>query len=101
MITPGLKHSLDPTDRWSAGANPVEAVFSGHSPRTLRSWVKAWGGFEESVEPAGDVADQAGSDLAVGRALSPPPLGISAGRWVIAQPGQDDQVQGLVELFDS
>src|SRR4029450_10992223 len=55
-------------------------------------------GFEESGELAGHVADQAASDLAVGLALSPAPLGIGAGRRVIAQPGQDDHVQGLVEL---
>src|SRR6187455_1579897 len=36
-------------------------------------------GFEESVELAGEVAGQAASDLAVGLALSPSPLGISAG----------------------
>ena len=55
-------------------------------------------GFEESVELAGDIADQAASDFAVGLALGPPPLGIGAGRRVIAQPGQHDQVQSLVEL---
>jgi hypothetical protein len=52
------------------------------------------GGFEESVELAGDVADQAASDLAVGLALGSSPLGVGAGGWVIAQPGRDDQVQG-------
>ena len=55
-------------------------------------------GLEEPVELAGHVADQAASDFAVGLALSPSPLGIGAGGWVIAQPGQHDQVQGLVEL---
>jgi hypothetical protein len=30
--------------------------------------------------------------------LGPPPLCVGAGRWVRAQPGQDHQVQGLVEL---
>jgi hypothetical protein len=49
---------------------------------------------KEPVELAGHVADQAGSDLAVGLALSPSPLGIGAGRPVIAQSGQDDHVQG-------
>src|SRR4029453_10685586 len=52
---------------------------------TLLCWVKAWVGLQESVELAGDVADQAASDLAVGLALSPSPLGIGAGRRVIAQ----------------
>src|SRR5215218_794210 len=65
---------------------------------TLLCWSKRGLGFEESVELAGHVADQAASDLAVGLALSPAPLGISAGRRVLAQPGQDDQVEGLVEL---
>jgi len=37
-------------------------------------------------------------DLAVGLALGAAPLGIGAGCRVIAQPGQDDHVQGLVEL---
>ena len=55
-------------------------------------------GFQEPVELAGDVADEAASDFAVGLALSAAPLGIGTGRWVIAQPGQDDQVEGLVEL---
>jgi hypothetical protein len=55
-------------------------------------------GLEESVELAGDVADQAASDLAVGLALGAASFGVGAGGWVIAQPGQDDQVQGLVEL---
>ena len=64
----------------------------------LECWVKAWVGLQESVELAGDVADQAASDFAVGLALGPAPLGIGAGRWVIAQPGQDDHVQGLVEV---
>jgi hypothetical protein len=54
---------------------------------TLLCWVKARVGLQEAVELAGDVADQAASDLAVGLALSPPALGIGAGRWVITQPG--------------
>jgi hypothetical protein len=37
-------------------------------------------GFEESVELAGDVADQAAFDLAVGLALGAAPLGVGAGR---------------------
>jgi hypothetical protein len=49
-------------------------------------------GLEESVELAGDVADQAASDLAVGLALGAASFGVGAGGWVIAQPGQDDQV---------
>src|SRR5215211_2582310 len=65
---------------------------------TLLCWSKRGLGFEESVELAGDIADQAASDLAVSLALSPSPLGIGAGRWVIAQAGQDDQVQRLVEV---
>src|SRR5512132_235204 len=44
------------------------------------------------------MADQAASDLAVGLALGAASLGIGAGGRGIAQPGQDDQVQGLVEL---
>jgi hypothetical protein len=51
-----------------------------------------------SVELAGDVADQAAFDLAVGLALGATPLGVGAGRWVGAEPGQDHGVQGLVEL---
>src|SRR4029453_14419690 len=66
--------------------------------RTLLCWVKAWVGFQEPVELAGDIADQAASDLAVGLALGAASLGVGAGRWVITQPGQDDQMQGLVEL---
>jgi hypothetical protein len=53
---------------------------------------------QQSEQLAGDVADQAAFDLAVGLALGAPPLSVGAGRWVIAQPGQDDEVQGLVEL---
>ena len=67
-------------------------------PWTLLCWSKRGLGFEESVELAGDVADQAASDFAVGLALSAASLGVGAGCWVIAQPGQHDQVQGLVEL---
>jgi hypothetical protein len=55
-------------------------------------------GFEESVELAGDVADQAASDFAVGLALCPASLGVGAGGRVVAEPGQDHQVQSLVEL---
>jgi hypothetical protein len=55
-------------------------------------------GLELPVELAGHIADQAASDLAVGLALGPSSLGVGPGRWVIAQPGQDDQVQGLVEV---
>jgi hypothetical protein len=71
---------------------------------TLLYWVKApmlsqSSGWPPGVGRAdGDGADQAASDLTVGRALSTPPLGIGADRRVIAQPGQHDQVQGLVEL---
>lgn len=39
----------------------------------------------------------AASDLMVGLALGASPLGVGADRRVIAQAGQDDQVQGLVE----
>src|SRR5215208_5028524 len=55
---------------------------------TLLCWVKCWLGLEESVELAGDIADQAAFDLTVGLALGPAPLGIGTGRWVGAQPGQ-------------
>jgi hypothetical protein len=55
-------------------------------------------GLEEPVELAGNVADQAAFDFAVGLALSPSPLSVGAGGRVIAQSGQDDDVQGLVEL---
>jgi hypothetical protein len=65
---------------------------------TLLCWVKARVGLELPVELAGDIADEAASDFAVGLALGAAPLGIGAGRWVIAQSGQDDQVQRLVEL---
>jgi hypothetical protein len=34
----------------------------------------------------------------VGLALGAASLGIGAGRWVIAQPRQDDHMEGLVEL---
>jgi hypothetical protein len=53
---------------------------------------------EESVGLAGDVADQGAFDLAVGLTLGAPALGIGPGRRVVAQPGQDDEVQRLVEL---
>jgi hypothetical protein len=53
---------------------------------------------EESVELAGDTADQAALDLAVGLALGAAALGVGAGRRVGAEPGQDHGVQGLVEL---
>src|SRR5918994_6067064 len=76
----------------------IQPEQAGHSLGRSYGGSKRGLAFEESVELAGDVADQAASDFAVGLALSPPPLGISTGRWVIAQPGQDDQVQGLVEL---
>src|SRR5215216_2899531 len=66
--------------------------------RTLLCWVKGWVGLQESVELAGNIADQTASDFPVGPALGAAPLGVGTGRRVIAQPGQDDQVQGLVEL---
>jgi hypothetical protein len=75
------------------------AAPSGGVPLTCHlCCVNCWVALEESVELAGDIADHTASDLAVGLALGPSPLGIGAGRRVIAQPGQDDQVQGLVEL---
>jgi hypothetical protein len=46
----------------------------------------------------GDIADQAVWDLAAGLALNASPLGMGASGWVMAQPGQDDQVECLVEL---
>jgi hypothetical protein len=68
-------------------------------PLTCHLWrVNAGVGLQESVELAGHVADQAASDLAVGLALGPAPLGVGAGGGVITQPGQDDQVEGLVEV---
>jgi hypothetical protein len=71
---------------------------AGTSGWTLLCWSKCWGGFEEWVELAGDVADQAASDFAVGVGFAPSPLGVGAGRWVRPEPGRDDQVQGLVEV---
>ena len=65
---------------------------------TLLCWVKARVGLQESVELAGDVADQAASDFAVGLALGPAAGGVGAGGWVVAEPGQDDDVEGLVEV---
>jgi uncharacterized membrane protein len=47
----------------------------GKHGRTLLCWVKAGVSLEEPVELAGDVADQAASDFAVGLALGAPPLG--------------------------
>jgi len=44
-------------------------------------------GFEESVELAGDVADQAASDLTVGLALGAASLDVGASRWVIESLG--------------
>ena len=49
---------------------------------TLLCCVKCWLGLVESVELAGDVADQTAFDLAVGLALGPSPLGVGAGRWI-------------------
>ena len=90
---------------------PIELVRTAGSPSlnhgslhwwsfswTLLCWVKAWVGLQESVELAGEVADQAASDFGVGLALGPAPLGRGAGGRVIAQPGHHDQVQGLVEV---
>jgi hypothetical protein len=54
-------------------------------PLTLLCWVKARVGLELPVELAGDVADQAASDFTVGLALSPSPLGVGAGGWVVAE----------------
>jgi glycerol kinase len=88
--TPGQTPSPPSTARQSRRSRSKYAATA--------SWVKARVGFEESVELAGDVADQAASDFAVGFALGASPLGIGTGGWVIAQAGQDDQVQGLVEL---
>jgi hypothetical protein len=67
-------------------------------PWTLLCCVKCWLGLQESVELAGDVADQAAFDLAVGLALGAASLRVGAGGWVISQPGQDDDVERLVEL---
>jgi hypothetical protein len=47
---------------------------AGHSLRRSYVGSKRWGGLEESVELAGDVADQAASDLPVGLAFGTPPL---------------------------
>jgi hypothetical protein len=69
----------------------------GQHPSVPRCWpmkLLALG----SVVPRGDGADQAAIDLAVGLALGAPALGIGPGRRVVAQPGQDDEVQGRVEL---
>ena len=49
--------------------------------------------FQESVELAGDVADQAASDLTVSLALGASALGVGAGGLVVAQPGQDEQME--------
>jgi hypothetical protein len=66
-------------------------------PRDAPMFVNARVSLQEPVELAGDIADQAASELAVSLALSPSLLGRDAGRWIIEQPGQDDEVQGLVE----
>ena len=67
-------------------------------PLTLLCWVNVGVVLEESVKLAGDIADQAASDLAVGLAIGAASLRVGAGRRVMAQPGQDNHVQGLVEL---
>src|SRR5215218_7882783 len=85
------------TARKGPSVIPLDAPNVGSK---LLCWVKARVGLQESVELAGDIADQAASDLAVGLALGAAPLGVGAGRRVIAQPGQHYQVQGLVELAD-
>ena len=60
--------------------------------------VSAWVGIEDSVELAGDVSNQAAFHLRVGLALRAAPLGIGAGSRVVSQVGQDNNVEGLVEL---
>jgi hypothetical protein len=47
---------------------------------------------------AGDVADWATFDLAVGLGLGAASVGVSAGGWVGSSSGHDDQVEGLVEV---
>jgi hypothetical protein len=82
-----------------ASARPSAAHRAGLSGRYGRPYVGSKRGvLEKSLELAGDVADQRAFDLAVGLALGAPALGIGPGRRVIAQPGQDDEVQRLVEL---
>ena len=84
-----LIHDATPLRMPDIAADPRSVGFPANHPpmRTLLCWVKARVGLQEAVELAGDVADQAASDLAVGLALCPPALGIGAGRWVITQPG--------------
>src|ERR687892_1746332 len=71
---PGSTCPLDPDDQ------PTDLTV-WEAQRTLLCWVKCWLGLQESVELAGDVADQAAFDLAGGLALGPSPLGVGAGRW--------------------
>ena len=56
------------------------------------------GAFELLEELAGDVSLEASGDLAVGLALAPSTFGVGAGGGVGAESGDDDDVEGPVEL---
>jgi hypothetical protein len=63
-------------------ARDTAAKLEAARPRpgwTLLRCVKCWLGLEESVQLAGDVADQAAFDLAVGLALGAASVGVGAG----------------------
>jgi hypothetical protein len=66
----------------TAGQRPLLALTAQRPRWTLLCCVKGWVGLEEAVELAGDVADQAAFDLAVGLALGASSLGVGAGCWV-------------------
>jgi hypothetical protein len=82
-----------PPSKTSKPRRIVARFWSRSFPWTLLCRVKVGLAFQESVELAGDVADQAASDLTVSLALGASALGVGAGGLVVAQPGQDEQME--------
>jgi hypothetical protein len=64
------------------------AFAASTAPVVAKVYGKCWLGLEEPAELAGDLADQAGFDLAVGLGLGAPSGGVGAGLWV-GSPGSD------------
>src|SRR5688500_8398806 len=57
-----------------------------------------WRVLEDAEEVAGDVALEAALDLSVGLALGSAPFRVGAGGGVVAEPAENDDVEGPVEL---
>lgn len=90
-----LYRSTAPTSSIPTPAADSAARPAATSPTLLYS-VK--GLFELSEQLAGDVALQAGLDVAFGLAVGSAAIGVRAGGGVVAHAMRDDDVDGSVEL---